>query len=468
MTKVMADCLYTGISTDTGCFKFTNTTPRTHRIAAELMEQGADFVGFNEVLFESKSQQRLAIERIALSHLEYHFDNRCALMYVTREEIERTGVENSDLEGITSIPRMIEGVVVGITMRQLESGSYKVSVRTSGNIDACKICAALGGGGHIRAAGVRVLRQSGERQGGGAGRGEKADMNGILIVDKPAGWTSFDVIAKLRGALHTRKIGHSGTLDPLATGVLPLFVGGAVKAVDLPQNHQKKLSCDPALRGAHPDRGPRERAGRAAPGCSAQGAACGGAARLFSAPASSCPDVLGGQGQRPAALQGRPRRAAGGAQGPPHRDLLAGVRRPRRGGERVAGRGALLQGNLYPGAGRADRRAAGHRRGDERAAPHRQRGLHAGRRPPDGGDPRAGRLRAGPRSCWLPVDSVFAALPRLDASAELASRLWHGAPTHVRLADGLYRVYAEGAFLGLASAEGRVVRVKKLFCERQD
>ena len=157
MTKVMADCLYTGISTDTGCFKFTNTTPRTHRIAAELMEQGADFVRLNEILFESKSQQRLAIERIALSHLEYHFDNRCALMYVTREEIERTGVENSDLEGITSIPRMIEGVVVGITMRQLESGSYKVSVRTSGNIDACKICAALGGGGHIRAAGCEFF-----------------------------------------------------------------------------------------------------------------------------------------------------------------------------------------------------------------------------------------------------------------------------------------------------------------------
>ena len=86
-------------------------------------------------------------------------------------------------------------------------------------------------------------------------------MNGILIVDKPAGWTSFDVIAKLRGALHTRKIGHSGTLDPLATGVLPLFVGGAVKAVDLPQNHQKKLSCHPAFRGAYPHRRSRERAG---------------------------------------------------------------------------------------------------------------------------------------------------------------------------------------------------------------
>mgnify|MGYP007039727601 CR=1 FL=1 len=60
-----------------------------------------------------------------------------------------TGADSSDLEGITSIPRMIEGVAVGVTMRQLESGSYKVSVRSSGNIDACKICAALGGGGHV-------------------------------------------------------------------------------------------------------------------------------------------------------------------------------------------------------------------------------------------------------------------------------------------------------------------------------
>ena len=156
-TPVMADCLYTGVSTDTGCFKFANTTPKTHHIAAELMERGASFVKLNELLFESKSQRRLAIEQIALSHLEYHFDGLCALMYVTRDEIERTGADSNDLEGITGIPRMIEGVVVGITMRQLESGSYKVSVRTVGEIDACKICAALGGGGHIRAAGCEFF-----------------------------------------------------------------------------------------------------------------------------------------------------------------------------------------------------------------------------------------------------------------------------------------------------------------------
>ena len=64
-------------------------------------------------------------------------------------------------------------------------------------------------------------------------------MQGILIVDKPAGWTSFDVIAKMRGVLGTRKLGHSGTLDPMATGVLPVFCGGASKAVDLQLNHDK-------------------------------------------------------------------------------------------------------------------------------------------------------------------------------------------------------------------------------------
>ena len=64
-------------------------------------------------------------------------------------------------------------------------------------------------------------------------------MQGILIVDKPTDWTSFDVIAKLRGILGTRKLGHSGTLDPMATGVLPVFCGGASKAVDLQLDHDK-------------------------------------------------------------------------------------------------------------------------------------------------------------------------------------------------------------------------------------
>ena len=68
-------------------------------------------------------------------------------------------------------------------------------------------------------------------------------MNGILLIDKPTGWTSFDVIAKLRGILATRKLGHSGTLDPMATGVLPVFVGQAAKAVDMQPNHDKAYAA---------------------------------------------------------------------------------------------------------------------------------------------------------------------------------------------------------------------------------
>ncbi len=65
-------------------------------------------------------------------------------------------------------------------------------------------------------------------------------MNGILLIDKPAGWTSSDVVAKLRGLLHERRIGHSGTLDPMATGLLVVFVGRATRAVEFAESHEKR------------------------------------------------------------------------------------------------------------------------------------------------------------------------------------------------------------------------------------
>lgn len=161
ITPRIADCLYTGVSTDTGCFKFTNTTPETHRAAARLMELGANVIWLNQMLFESKSRSRLEIERLALSTLEYHFEDRCALIYITREMIETTGADGTDLEGITSVPRAIEGVDVGVTMRQQPGGSYKVSVRTTQGYDASAICARLGGGGHRQAAGCEIFGELG-------------------------------------------------------------------------------------------------------------------------------------------------------------------------------------------------------------------------------------------------------------------------------------------------------------------
>ena len=154
---IIADCLYTGVSTDTGCFKFSNTTARTHSIAAKLMEAGANTVFLNDALFESKSRRRLEIEKLALENMRFHFDGRCALTYLTREEIAKTGADGTDLEGITSIPRTIEGVDVGVTLRQLETGSYKISVRTAQGHDASAICARLGGGGHRQASGCEII-----------------------------------------------------------------------------------------------------------------------------------------------------------------------------------------------------------------------------------------------------------------------------------------------------------------------
>ena len=153
----IANCLYSGVSTDTGCFRFANTTARTHRVAARLIDLGADLLQLNELLFENRSRERIAIEQLALSTLEYHYDSCCALICLTREEIAAVGVNEADLEGITALPRSIEGVLVGITMRQQPSGSFKISVRTKVGLDAVGIVRGLGGGGHTQAAGCEIV-----------------------------------------------------------------------------------------------------------------------------------------------------------------------------------------------------------------------------------------------------------------------------------------------------------------------
>lgn len=156
ITPDIAACLYTGLATDTGCFRFTNTTAATHRAAATLIEAGADVEKLNEHLFECRSHARMAAERMALESLEYYFDDRCALICLTWDQIQAAGVAGAELEDLTSLPRSIEGVEVGLTLRQQKDGSYKISVRTGHNTNACNIARRLGGGGHPRAAGCEI------------------------------------------------------------------------------------------------------------------------------------------------------------------------------------------------------------------------------------------------------------------------------------------------------------------------
>ena len=127
-------------------------------------------------------------------------------------------------------------------------------------------------------------------------------MQGILIVDKPMDWTSFDVVAKLRGVLGTRKLGHSGTLDPMATGVLPVFCGGASKAVDLQLNHDKAYRATLRL-GARTDTG--DSTGTVlenAPVTAGGKGAAGSAAAVYRPADAGAAHVLGGQDQRAAAV----------------------------------------------------------------------------------------------------------------------------------------------------------------------
>lgn len=154
--KELASALLTGIITDTGCFQFTNTTPKTHIVAAELMQCGANSEFITKLFFETKSSGRLFLEKKVLENLEIYFDGKCALTTLDYDTIHSDESDESELDGVAGITRTVEGVLVGITLKGKEEGKYKISVRTHSPVDASAICGRLGGGGHIRAAGCQV------------------------------------------------------------------------------------------------------------------------------------------------------------------------------------------------------------------------------------------------------------------------------------------------------------------------
>lgn len=155
LNLAMATCIYTGISTDTGCFRFSNTTAKTHRAASRVIGLGVDNAEINREMFGRKTQSRIAIEREVYNTMEYHCDNKCAVICMTQEMLQKAGADDSELEGVSAIPCQIEGVEVGVTLREKEGG-YKISLRTSRYIDASEICAQFGGGGHARASGCFI------------------------------------------------------------------------------------------------------------------------------------------------------------------------------------------------------------------------------------------------------------------------------------------------------------------------
>lgn len=156
MDSAIAECIYTGISTDTGCFKYSNADAYTHRMVADMMDIGVRYDMINRTMFDIKSRARVELERLALSGMHFYCGGRVAVMPITCDMIKQSGAEENDMEGLAPLPRQIEGVWVGVTMREKVGGEFKISVRTGNHADASAICKQLGGGGHVRAAGCSV------------------------------------------------------------------------------------------------------------------------------------------------------------------------------------------------------------------------------------------------------------------------------------------------------------------------
>lgn len=149
--KHIADCLYTGLTTDTGCFRYASTTSNTYRAAAELIDYGAENGKINRVMFETKTWNYAALERLAIEKMRFFGNDRICLITITQDMYEKTGTSEQDTEAIPPLTRQIEGVEIGLTLREKKDGTCKCSIRTYESVDASKLAAFFGGGGHRQA-----------------------------------------------------------------------------------------------------------------------------------------------------------------------------------------------------------------------------------------------------------------------------------------------------------------------------
>lgn len=157
MNARVAAPLYVAVSTDTGCFVYSNTTPDTHRVAAALMEQGIDTPGLNKKHFRTKSLKRLKLESAIVQHMELYQNGTVAAAPVSLDMMAAIGATEDDAEDIAAFVGQLEGILHAVTIRELKPGECKISLRTDPRLlNASRVCALLGGGGHAAASGCTV------------------------------------------------------------------------------------------------------------------------------------------------------------------------------------------------------------------------------------------------------------------------------------------------------------------------
>ena len=150
----MADALYVGTSTDTGCFRFSNTTAHSFLTAAFCAQNGARVYELNQQLFETTTLGRLKIQSWILEHMEFFRDGTLALVAIPASVEAEIGVTEDDMDNISNFPRSIDGVCMAATLREEGNGLVKLSVRAIPGFDATAVAVKFGGGGHKGAAGA--------------------------------------------------------------------------------------------------------------------------------------------------------------------------------------------------------------------------------------------------------------------------------------------------------------------------
>ncbi|CAM2890706.1 bifunctional oligoribonuclease/PAP phosphatase NrnA [Paenibacillus sediminis] len=155
----IASAIYTGLLTDTGGFRYSNTTPKVMSIASQLLTYGVDGPKLSETLLEEMTFAQLQVLTKALSTLQMSDDGKISWVYVTPEHMAECGAKNDDLEGIVNYPRNIRGVEVGLLFKVIDDQAVKVSMRSAGKVDVAAVAQSFGGGGHVRAAGCRIEGQ---------------------------------------------------------------------------------------------------------------------------------------------------------------------------------------------------------------------------------------------------------------------------------------------------------------------
>lgn len=158
------ECLYAGMSADTGGFRFSNVTPDTMSLASLIIAKGIDHAEINRVIFDSKSIEEIKAQKLTYEKMELFSDGALCIIVFTNEMKTANGISDADIVDIVNSVRAIDGVLVALALKQntKDESKYSLSSRANANIDVSRVCASLGGGGHTRAAGATITASSPE------------------------------------------------------------------------------------------------------------------------------------------------------------------------------------------------------------------------------------------------------------------------------------------------------------------